>query len=428
MNQYVLTASRMFFTKMAWLILLAGLAFYSCKPRSNSGKDQTVQNGKLIKAEKIGEFDTGKLRRILNEELQEFLAGAPMPFDSFRGKYAEPANSITLYKLTFQSSVPEKNNEPVEQTGLVAIPAAVAPGTPMVSYQHGTVFAKNEVPSNIESSMETKLMLAQFGGQGYIVIAADYHGLGESPYPNAYFSRRSTEQSCLDMHTAAREFLEQQKIQIGHFFLLGWSQGAYNTLVFLRRLEQARVPVVATVTAATPADPNFFISHGILNPRPADAVWLPAGLNNMLYSYENYMGVTGLAARAIKPQYLQASKDFYEFKIGFPEFLQKTTPKIVEYLNPEFVEEVRLGSSPFCQALNQAEGYRWKSKIPLRSYYGAKDECIPPTLGRLAIEYQQAMGKTNGELAFAGENADHRCTYTVALYDAKAWLDAFIKK
>jgi hypothetical protein len=197
--------------------MIAGILFSGCKPQVKSDTASTVQKGKLIRAEKIGEFDTAKLNRVFNEELEPFLDGSPMPFSAFKGKYPNAINSLTLYKITFQTSIPEKNNIPSEQTGLVAIPTIFAAGSPMVSYQHGTVFSKTDVPSNIERSMETKLMLARFGGQGYIVIAADYAGLGDSKENNVYYLRRSTEHTCMDMYAAAQEFLAQQKIKVGNF-------------------------------------------------------------------------------------------------------------------------------------------------------------------------------------------------------------------
>jgi pimeloyl-ACP methyl ester carboxylesterase len=410
------------------IFMIAGILFSGCKPQVKSDTASTVQKGKLIRAEKIGEFDTAKLNRVFNEELEPFLDGSPMPFSAFKGKYPNAINSLTLYKITFQTSIPEKNNIPSEQTGLVAIPTIFAAGSPMVSYQHGTVFSKTDVPSNIERSMETKLMLARFGGQGYIVIAADYAGLGDSKENNVYYLRRSTEQTCMDMYAAAQEFLAQQKIKVGNFFTLGWSQGAYSTLVFLRGLEQAKIPVSATVTAATPADLFYVITHAVLNPRPIDASSSIGSMCYLLFAYEEFGGLSGLATKAIQPKYYQAAKDFYEFKIGFLDLLQKTTPNLLEFLNPEFVEELRLGSSPLCQAMNTAESYRWRSNTPLRSYYGEKDEAIPVELAKLAVEYQQSMGKKNGEAILAGPNADHRATYIKALYEAKPWFDGFIKK
>jgi len=414
------------------LLLTLSLSQSGCKPQAKDGaastSASTIQAGKLIKAEKVGEFDTAKLNRILNVELDQFLTGSPMPFENFKGKYNVPKYSVTLYKLTYQSSVPEMDNKLTELTGLVALPSTFAEGTPMVSYQHGTVFGKAEVPSNLDESMETKLMVAQFGGQGYIVIGADYQGLGESALPNGYIIRKSTERACMDMYTATQEFLGQQKIKPAHFFTFGWSQGGWNNLIFLRQLELAKIPVTASVSACSPTDINLFVTHAAVNPRPIDAVWMPAACSNLLFAYESYYGLKDFTAKAIKPQYLQAAKDFYEFKIEFPEFLKKSTGSIQELLTPEFLEELKRGDGQFSKLLYEAEGYRWLSTTPLRNYYGKSDEAIPEYLAKLSVEYQTMLGKKNGEVILAGDKADHRATYAFSVIDAKPWFDSFLKK
>lgn len=415
--------------KFGVLFVAIGLLLNGCKTQDEqSSNSNLVQSGKLIRVDTIAVFDTTRLKRILNEELEQFLLNSTEPFSSFKGKYQTPTNTVTLYKITYQSSVPEKDNEPTILTGIIAIPSTLAAGNPMVSYQHGTALSKTGVPSFIDESMETKLSIAHFAGSGYIVIAADYLGLGVSTLKNAYLVQKSTEQSCLDLYKAAQEFLNQKNIKVGHYFTLGWSQGAYNTLTYLRRLEQEGIPVSATATAATPSDLNFFIIRGILNPRPEDPAWGVACLSNLIFSYENYYGLKGLTAKAIRPEYLQIAKDFYEHKMEFPEFLQKTPHTIPALLTPAFVKELQQGSSPFCNALNAAEGYRWKSTTPLRSYYGGKDEAIPVHLAKLAIEYQESLGKKNGELIDAGQDADHRAAYAYAVYHVKPWFDSFIKK
>lgn len=410
-------------------LLFAAVAFFniSCKNETETVKIAEAQNGKLISADSIAMFDTAQLNRILNAELEEFLDSSTEPFSSFSGKYQAPTSNVIIYKLTYHSSAPEKNNEPAITTGIVAIPSALAEGNPMLSYQHGTALSKTGVPSFIDESMETKLPIAQFAGNGYIVIAADYHGQAESTLKNSYFVQKTTEQACLDLYTAAQEFLKQKNISIGNFYTLGWSQGAYNTLTFLRRLEQAGIPVNASATAATPADPNYFIIRSIVNPRPEDAPWGVACLSNLLHSYEHYIGLEGLPSKAIRSEFLQYAQDLYEHKIEFPEFFEKTPHTVVDFLNEGFVEEIRLGSSPFCKALQAAEGYRWKSTTPIRIYYGEADEAITADLGKLAIEYQASLGKKNGELVNAGQKADHRATYAYALYHVKPWFDSLKK-
>lgn len=385
--------------------------------------------GKLLKAEKIGVYDAAKLDAIVNEELEQFLFGAPMPFEKFKGRFAQPKFNVRLYKLTFTSQVPELNNRAIESTGLVAIPETSATELPLLSYQHGTVFEKNQVPSQPENSFETKLLLTQFASQGYIVIGADYFGLGDTDLANSYFQRASTERACLDLYSAARQFLEEQtELKVKAFFTMGWSQGGYNNMIFLRRLEQAGIPVTASATASAPVDLAFFIVRGVCNPRPFDAVYTPAAFGNMLFAFEKYRNLPGLARAAIRPEYYQMAENFYNFKLDFLEYLKASTGSAREFLNPEFIEELELGTSPLTAILEESEGYRWLSRTPLRAYSGGKDEAVPDYLARFGVDYQKLIGKKNGEAFSAGEDADHRNTYVFAVIEVKTWFDSFLTK
>jgi hypothetical protein len=390
---------------------------------------QTQKNakGQLIKSEQIAVFDQDKLTKIVNDELRQFLNSAPISFDAYQGRFSDPKNKLTLYKLTYQTSIPEQNNRATMATGLIAIPDVVNEGMPMISYQHGTVFGKEDVPSSIENSMEMKLILAQFGGQGYICIGADYIGLGDSKEPNSYFAMKATEEACMDMYTAANQFLKQKQIKTGPFFTMGWSQGGYNNMVFLRSLERAGIRVKASATAAAPVDLNFFITRGLTNPRPIDAIFTPASISNLLFSFENYYKIPGLAASIIRPKFYSISKDFYDFKIGFLEHLQKTTGNVNEFLKADFVEDMKMGRGKVFKILHESEAYRWVSSTPLRAYYGMQDEAVPDYIARLAVEYQSYLGKQNGESFNAGEKADHRDTYIHALIEVKPWFDTFLK-
>jgi len=410
-------------------IYLMSLAVHPVQGQgSPSARQNSTQTGKLLKAEKIGVYDAAKLNKIVNEELEQFLFGTPMPFEKFKGRFAQPKFNVQLYKLTFSSRVPELNNRAIESTGLIAIPETTATELPLLSYQHGTVFEKNQVPSQPENSFETKLLLTQFASQGYIVIGADYFGLGESELANSYFQRAGTEQACLDLYSAARQFLEEQtKLKVKAFFTLGWSQGGYNNMIFLRRLEQAGIPVTASATASAPVDLAFFIVRGVCNPRPFDAVYTPAAFGNMLFAFEKYRNLPGLTRAAIRPEYYQMAEDFYNFKLDFLEYLKKSTGSAREFLNPDFIEQLELGTSPLTPLLEEAESYRWLSRTPLRAYSGGKDEAVPDYLARFGVDYQTLLGKKNGEAISAGEDADHRNTYVFAVIDLKPWFDSFLK-
>jgi hypothetical protein len=153
----------------------------------------------------------------------------------------------------------------------------------------------------------------------------------------------------------------------------------------------------------------------------------PVAFSNVLFAFEYYYAMPNLAKNAIRPEYYSLAKSFYEHKIDFMSIIQKTPSKVVDYVKPEFIEQLRAGNTKFSKILNESEGYRWLSKTPLRAYYGILDEAVPPYLAHLAIDYQALLGKTNGESFNAGEKADHRNTYIQALIEAEPWFVSFLK-
>lgn len=131
-----------------------------------------------VKYQYIGSYEVSRLDSILTYEASIF--------SHLDVTFTKAGNSVKLYRVIYNSIIPELNNKPTVASGLIAIPETGKNKMPVVSYQHGTVFSKTEVPSNPEESMETRLMVAQFAGQGYILIAADYFGEGQSSEPDSY--------------------------------------------------------------------------------------------------------------------------------------------------------------------------------------------------------------------------------------------------
>lgn len=61
------------------------------------------------KVEEIGVYDIGRLNKILTTELKEF--------SDFEVQYAKPKYAVKLYRVTYQSVIPEQNNRPVTASG-----------------------------------------------------------------------------------------------------------------------------------------------------------------------------------------------------------------------------------------------------------------------------------------------------------------------
>ena len=219
-----------------------------------------------IQYELLDRWDIDRLNRILQVDTPKF---ADLPVT-----YSPARNAVRLYRVTYSSVVPERGNKPTTATGLLAIPESTGTNFPLVSYQHGTVYGKQEVPSFPEQSPETQVMIAQFAGQGYVLIGADYFGMGISNEPEGYMVKGSHQQAAYDMLIASRAALDHMKIGSSKLFLAGWSQGGFVTMAFLEKLESAGVTVQAAATASAPVD-VFAALSGFLNfPRKNDAPWV----------------------------------------------------------------------------------------------------------------------------------------------------------
>jgi hypothetical protein len=411
-----------FFRCLVVLALVAGIVFLNqgCK------KEEPIPVQPKVTWQYIETYDLQKLNSILNEELVEFLEGCTMMGSDFQGQFVTPEYPVKLYRVTYPTTVPELGINTVA-SGLVAIPDNGLDSMPIVSYQHGTVLLKYDCPSNPESSPETKLMIAQFASRGYIVIGADMIGLGVSDLPRSDFVRLSAEQACIDMLVAADTVLKDQKIKRGPLFLHGWSQGGWSTMTVLRKLEAMNIPVKAASTACATADFFALMDRWINNPQPGDSPALPALINVCLFAAEYYNQLTGLPASAIRPEYYQASKDLYEFKLDVRTYLKQTTYNVRELLRPEFMATGNTASAPYWQLLEQAQVYRWRSLTPIRMYYGDVDAIIPVYISKLPAEYQSQFGSNTIAIS-AGATADHRSAYVYSLIHVKPWFDDFLKK
>lgn len=392
----------------------------------------------------LGSRSVQQLDDILTRERAEFL-----PREQVNKSYRWPQvgrarYAVDLYKVAYASSIPEQNGKPTKAFGLIAIPRIEkAAALPMISYQHGTVYGKYEVPSyafeqhnpsgysQYEGAYETRLMVARFGGQGYVVIAPDYFGMGDSTEAEGYMVKASAQQACMDFYFAAREFLAQKGIRQQQLFLGGWSLGGLVTNGFLEALEAHGIPVSAAFTAASPNDPFAALNGLIFHPRKIDAAWSNSILALTAFSYENYYSQPGLAAAVIRPEYYAALKKIYtrdyvnpdELAAIFGGLMQKRIA-FVGYLRDEYTDPAYLANSVYGKLLMGGETYRQLLRTPLKMYYGTEDEIIAMPIGKMAALYQHAMGNAAAEIQRV-DGGNHRATFLTAVSLAPVWLEKF---
>lgn len=372
------------------------------------------------KYESIGTYDLAKLKKILTDERQS------EGFGKFPVEYPESKNAVRLYRVRYDSVIPEHDNRPTVASGLIAIPDTKADSFPLLSYQHGTTFGRSTCPSQPENSYETRLMIARFAGNGYVVIAPDYFGKGVSTEPDSYSVRDSTRQACLDMLTASKQVLAELKIETGKLFLTGWSQGGWATMAFLNKLESLGIEVAAASTASAFNDLLASIQRWVLGHSDSDAEYIAACYTLHLFAYQNYHDLKGLTAWAIRPGYLEAAGKFYRGEIDYAAFRTATTGNVVDYLTPEFVRAMELSEGRYFDLVRRAEFYRWRRKTPLHSVFGQIDEACPPSIVKLPENYLPLTGGSETRAIDAGPQADHRGAFLYAVNHQKDWFNKIL--
>lgn len=366
------------------------------------------------KYELIAHWDVNQLNDILMKETPEFA--------NLKVQYTPALNGVNLYRITYSSVIPEHGNKPTIASGLLALPDTGATSLPLVSYQHGTIYGKQEVPSFPDQSPETKLMIAQFAGQGYALIGADYFGLGISEEPEGYMVKASHVQSCYDLWVAAKSVMTKLGRSSDKFYLSGWSQGGFVTMAFLERLESIGIAVNGTATASAPLDLSIAMNGFLSFPRENDASWLNSIFILSAFSYEHYYGVPGLARALLQDDAYEISKRVYDRQSVNPADIPTDLRKLLraEYFDPQFFAQ-----SAFGKLIAETQAYRWVVKTPVHNYYGEADEAITPGVGRMALTYAQGMGTGNPMVeAISTGPTTHRGTFATAVPQWKAWFDA----
>lgn len=150
----------------------------------------------------------------------------------------KPAYAVTSYRIEYLTT--DADGQSVRASGLVSVPVKPSGATsPVLSYQHGTIFHDAEAPSNHAVASEVAVVLASLG---YIVVAPDYVGYGVSKgTPHPYLLSSPSAAAAVDLLTAAKTWRAHQQVpDNGQLFLTGYSEGGYVTLAAHRAMQASQ--------------------------------------------------------------------------------------------------------------------------------------------------------------------------------------------
>lgn len=151
-------------------------------------------------------------------------------------------HGIDLYQITYKSKncFATADAPPLILSGLVAIPQT-SETLAMVSFQHGTMSQKIDVPSNF--NFQSQSAVFAFSSGNYVTVFTDYPGLGINPGWHPYVMSDPNSQAAIDCIRAARELLTYLKLNFSNdLYVSGYSEGGLIAMAVTKSIIEMKYP------------------------------------------------------------------------------------------------------------------------------------------------------------------------------------------
>lgn len=345
---------------------------------------------------------------------------------SVLGSSGGPYNAVKIYKVKYNTKDPFNNN--TVASGAVFVPNMACDSFPVVTYCHGTVLRKTQVPS---AQYDSNYEGLYFASKGFVVSMPDYLGLGDNPGFHPYLHSETEATATLDLIRAVREFLaDSTDIDLnGQLFVTGYSQGGHAAMATLKHIEDNNLHSEFNVVAGAPMSGPFSLST--VQPRTIyDSVYsynafTPYVINSYQYVYGNiYTNVSeyyDAPYDANIPPYLNGSYTFEALNVTLPT-------NVYNFMNDSvlnaFIADTITFSTPLRSALKQNDNYSWDAgSMPIRLCYCGSDDLVLPGNSMVAEDSMSAMGSTDVTAVDINPAGDHFTCFTPAMSYVRNWFN-----
>lgn len=314
----------------------------------------------------------------------------------------------------------QANGQPVEASGLMALPyrtlgGAAPRGTAM--YLHGTSPDRTASPS-APGDQEGLLPAALFAGGGYVLLAPDYFGLGQSHAVPAYIHAPATAAAARDLFIAARHVAGALRVPFSpDLYVTGFSQGGHATAVVQRDLEARPIPGM-TVKAAAAISGAFDLA----------GVSVPYAFQHKHSLYLAYIAVSYAAqyhqplGTVITEHHAKVLPGLFDGNHSIDAIIAALPADPHDLFRPDALAAIKANQPNwFTDGLAANEAFRWAPKAPLRLYYGDRDTDVSP---RDSKQFAAASARLGGNIHLMPQGPyDHVGTALQAVPRVRVWFD-----
>jgi pimeloyl-ACP methyl ester carboxylesterase len=334
----------------------------------------TVGNGQLMSATLLQTVPLADLAAVLDSA----------PTLGHRARYP-----VTTWRLTYVTR--DGEGREVTASALAAVPVKPAgQRSPVMSWQHGTLFEDRRVPSNNQPLEEPAALMASLG---YIVVAADYVGYGASRnVPHPYLMSAPTASAVVDLLTAAAQWRQASGVlDNGQLFMAGYSEGGYATMAALRAMEASGSPHLANLVGVAPGAGPYSVT---------------ATMDNMLALVRERSTFLRLVAW---PGVLRSLSENTRSLLRELLLREAIPPEADVTLTSTFIDLYLSDDTAALDAVSNV--HDWKPTFPVLMFHGRDDRTVGYDVATRTLSTQRSRGSVSASLtscdAGAGVPAGH---------------------
>ena len=298
-------------------------------------------------------------------EINEALANKESRLENLQPRYA-----VTSYRIEYLTV--DAKGQSVQASGLVSVPDKPAGAkSPVLSYQHGTIFRDAEAPSNNAVASEISVVMASLG---YIVLAPDYVGYGVSKgVPHPYLQAAPMAASVNDFLTAAKTWRQQAGVYDNQqLFLTGYSEGGYATMAAHRALQAGNSPHLQQLRVVVPGAGPYNVQ---------------ATLDSLIDIVRDKNKVLGAI---IQPGFLKKLGGSAQREVRralLKELIPDDADTTIDAL---FLDNFLSDDVKATDRLSNV--HDWRPQVPVYLYHGRDDQTVPYASSTSTLAAMQAQG------------------------------------
>ncbi len=348
---------------------------------------------------------------------------APSEVEELFGGLINAQYSIQLFKLQYTTT--DVRGALDTASGLLVVPDIPGGIFPTLVFQRGTIDNRLDVPSNLMDAWESAAIA---GSLGYMTVAPDLLGVGDSRGFHPYVHAATEASAALDMLFAAKAFAEQNGIQLNdQLFIAGYSQGGHSAMALHREIE-TNYSDVFTVTAAAHMSGPYSLSGVMRDLILSDEPYpFPGFVAYQMLSYNYVYQWYDSLVQVFKPQFVEPMERFFNEEIGFFEMdtllLYQLREDFGEDLPKQMFQDSVLSAfigdslHPLNVALRENDTYNWAPQAPTRLFYCSGDDRVKYTNSVVADSVMNLLGAPDVQAFDLSPDLDHReCIEPAAVF------------